>query len=237
MSNVERYGYRTVFDRMDAHVARENARPEPRRTINPRDKSGKFKKSQHFPITKGKTVKRGEVVHYPYGGVPNETIKRPSSAKKQWKQRVREQRDQIGSRVARESSAARQGCALIRVHHTEATALAYKIRAALKGGQIRDTSKHIVRHAEANAIAYKIHAALKGGQIRDTSNHNAESEPYRARSERVLETLADSARNRTTVTIGVYTREELRTIARQRTRAKHYTQAVRNLERKLNGKG
>lgn len=208
MSNVERYGYRTVFDRMDAHVARENARPEPRRTINPRDKNGKFKKSQHFPVTKGKRVKRGEVVHYPYGGVPNETIKRPSSAKKQWKQRIREQRDQIGSRVARESSAARQGCALIRVRHTEATALAYKIR-----------------------------AALKGGQIRDTSNRNAESELYRARSERVLDTLADSARNGTTVTIGVYTREELRTIARQRTRAKHYTQAVRNLERKLNGKG
>lgn len=199
-------GFETIHDKMDKHVRREDNRSEPRRTKSGRDAKGKFDSSGHRPVTKGARVKRGETVVYPYGGKPYETITRNLTAAKQWKRTIEDKRDQIGKRVTRESSAARPGCALL-----------------------------VVRANEANALAFKIRAALKGGQLSDRIDVKADSKLYRARTTRVLETLAYAVETGETITLGVYTRGELKIIGSQRTVAKYRTKAVRNLEAKLAG--
>lgn len=209
---------------MDAHVKRENARANPRRAgVQKRDKNGKFMESNHDPVTDGKRVKRNAIVFYPYGGKPGETITRPGGfrARQAWKDAVEKRIDQIGKQVAREASHARPGCALVTVRANQATALAYKLRAALKGGQVRDHSPDTV-------------TARKGVQVRNTGAKP--SELYIARTEGVLYALEYAARTGQTIRIGVYTRNELATIASQRTNAKHYTNAVLKLERALKGK-
>jgi len=203
---VQNPGFKDMHAKMDDHVKREDKRTQPRRTNDRRTTGGKFAKSQHRTVTAGVRVKRGQTVVYPYGGTPYQTITRPLNAKAQWKNDIERKRDQIGQRVARESSRTRPGCARLTVHATEATALAYKIR-----------------------------AAVKGGQVRDTLNQNADSKLYQARLTRVLETLAYATDTGTTVTLGVFTRTELKTIGAQRINAKHYTRHVRNLESKLAG--
>lgn len=196
-----------MHSKMDAHVSREDNRPNPRRTNDPRSKTGKYDKMQHVPVTKGVRTKRAETVVYPYGGKPYETITRPFQAKKHERKRtVAHQRDQIGKQVARESSAARKGCTLV-----------------------------IVRADEAKAFAYKLKAAIKGGQIRDRFDPRTDSALYETRSNRVLSEITRAADNGTSVTLGVYTRHELQIIGAQRINAKHYTRPVRNLERKLAG--
>lgn len=197
-------GFRDMHDKMDAHVRREDNRTEPRRTRNRRDAKGKFDKSQHRAVTKGVRVKRGEVVVYPYGGKPYETITRPFNAKAQWKNDIERKRDQIGKQVVRQSSRTRKGCALVTVAPAETMAFAFKLRAALKGGQVRDTG------TDASGLAV-------------------------ARSRRVLAELQTAAEAGTPVTLGVYTRAELKIIGSQRINAKHYTRHVRNLEAKLAG--
>lgn len=199
-------GFRDMNAKMDAHVRREDNRATPRRTRSGgRDKKGRFDKSQPFPVTDGVRVKRGEIVVYPYGGKPMETIVRPLSAKQQERKRtIARQIDQIGKQVVRESSRARKGCALVTVAPAETMAFAFKLRAALKGGQVRDT---------------------------DTNASNLAV----ARSRRVLAELQSAANAGTPVTLGVYTRAELKIIGSQRINAKHYTRHVRNLEAKLAG--
>lgn len=204
--SVQNPGFKTLHEKMDDHVRREDKRREPRRTKSGRDKKGRFDSSGHRPVTKGARVKRGEPVVYPYGGKPYETITRNLTAAKQWKRTIEDKRDQIGKRVAREISAARPGCALLVVHASEATALAFKIR-----------------------------AALKGGQLSDRIDAKADSKLYRARTTRVLETLTYAVDTGETITLGVYTRGELKIIGSQRTVAKYRTKAVRNLEAKLAG--
>lgn len=204
--SVQSYGFNDMNSKMDAHVKREDKRAQPRRTKSGRDAKGKFDSSGHRPVTKGVRVKRAEPVVYPYGGKPYETIVRPQRAKAQWKNDIAAKRDQIGKRVTRETSAARPGCALLVVRATEATALTYKIR-----------------------------AALKGGQLRDRIDAKADSKLYRARTTRVLETLAYAIETGETITLGVYTRAELRTIGAQRIKPKYITRHVRTLESKLAG--
>lgn len=203
---VENYGFRDVHDRMDAHVARENKRPQTRRSQSGRNAKGQFDASGHIDVTAGARIKRGAPVVHPYGGTPYGTIERPMRAKEQWRRTIEEKRDQIGTRVARESSRARPGCALLVVRASEATALAFKLRAALKGGQVRD------KRTKATG------ATLHEG-----------------RSRRVLAELAHAAETGETITLGVYTRGELKIIGAQRTHAKHITRHVRNLEAKLAG--
>lgn len=203
---VTRYGFRDVHEKMDAHVKRENKRSEPRRTQSGRNARGQFDASGHADITKGARVGRGQVVQHPYGGTPYGTIKRPQRAKAQWKQVIAEKHDLIGQRVAREISAARPGCALLTVRATEATALAYKIR-----------------------------AAVKGGGLRDRLTADAGNPLYRTRITRVLDTLEYAIASGSTITLGVFTRAELKTIGAQRINAKHITKHVRNLEAKLAG--
>jgi hypothetical protein len=204
--SVHNPGFKDMGAKMDDHVKREDKRTQPRRTKSGRDAKGKYDSSGHRPVTKGVRVKRGEPVVYPYGGKPYETITRNLTAAKQWKRTIEDKRDQIGKQVTRESSAARPGCALLTVRASEATALAFKIRAAVKGGQLSD----------------KLDA-------------NADSKLYQARITRVLETLAAAVESGHTVTLGVFTRGELRTIGAQRINAKHITRHVRTLESKLAG--
>lgn len=192
--------------KMDAHVKREDKRTEPRRTNDRRTKGGKFAQPAHRPVTKGVRVKRGEPVVYPFGGTPYGTIVRPLNAKAQWKNDIERKRDQIGKRVVRESSAARPGCALLTVRASEATAMLYKLR-----------------------------AALIGGQVRDRLNANADSQLYRTRTTRVLETLDYAVATGENITLGVYTRRELQIIGAQRVNAKHITRHTRALESKLAG--
>lgn len=223
--NVEHYGYRTIHEKMDAHVKRENARANPRRAgVQKRDKNGKFMASNHDPATDGKRVRRNAIVFYPYGGKPGETIVRPGGfrARQAWKDAIQKRIDQVGQQVAREASHARPGCALVTVHANQATALAYKLRAALKGGQLRDYAPGTV-------------TARKGVQVRNTGAKP--SELYIARTEGVLYALEYAAKTGQTIRLGVYTRNELTTIARQKTAKNHYTRAVHQLERALKGKG
>lgn len=204
--SVHNPGFKTLHDKMDDHVRREDNRREPRTTKGGRDAKGKFDSSGHRPVTKGVRVKRAEPVVYPYGGTPYTTITRNMTAAKQWKRTIEEKRDQIGTRVARESSRTRPGCALLVVRANEATALAFKIRAAIKGGQLRDP--------RTRATGTTLHEG---------------------RTRRVLAELANASATGETITLGVYTRGELRTIGAQRTVAKYRTKAVRNLEAKLAG--
>lgn len=204
--SVQNYGFNDMHSKMDAHVKREDKRVQPRRTKSGRDAKGKFDSSGHRPVTKGARVKRGETVVYPYGGKPYETITRNMTAAKQWKRTIDEKRDQIGKRVARETSAARPGCALL-----------------------------VVRASEASALTFKIRAALKGGQLRDRIDAKADSKLYRARTTRVLETLAYAIETGETITLGVYTRAELQIIGAQRIKPKFITRHVRTLESKLAG--
>lgn len=129
------------------------------------------------------------------------------TAAKQWKRTIEDKRDQIGKRVVREISAARPGCTLITVRSNEATAFAYKLR-----------------------------AALKGGQVRDQPSRNAGSQLYRDRTTRVLETLDYAVETGKTITLGVFTRGELQIIGAQRLKPKHTTRHVRHLEAKLAGR-
>lgn len=204
---IEQYGFRDIHDKMNAHVKREDKRPKPRRTNGVPGENGKAPKSQRHPITNGVQVKRAEVVVYPYGGKPYETITRGLTASKPWKQEISRKHDLIGQRVVREISAARKGCTLITVRATEATALAYKLR-----------------------------AALKGKQVQDQPDRNAGSQLYRARTTRVLEALDYAATTGKTITLGVFTRHELQVIGAQRLKPKHTTRHVRNLEAKLAGR-
>lgn len=204
--SVQSYGFNDMNAKMDAHVKREDKRTQPRRTQNGRDARGKFDSSGHRPVTRGVRVKRAETVVYPYGGKPYETIVRPQRAKAQWKNDIEAKRDQIGQRVARETSATRPGCALL-----------------------------VVRATEATAMRYKLQAAMTGGQVRDRLNANATSPLYRTRTTRVLETLDYAIATGRTVTLGVYTRAELNIIGSQRLKAKHITRHVRTLESKLAG--
>jgi hypothetical protein len=204
--SVETPGFKDMGAKMDDHVKREDKRAQPRRTKSGRDGKGKFDSSGHRPVTKGVRVKRAEPVVYPYGGKPYETITRNLTAAKQWKRTIEEKRDQIGKRVVRESSAARPGCTLI-----------------------------TVRASEASAFTYKLRAALKGGQLRDRIDAKADSQLYRARTTRVLETLTYAIESGHTVTLGVYTRAELKIIGAQRINAKHITRHTRTLESKLAG--
>lgn len=197
---VENYGFRDIHDRMDAHVARENKRSQTRRSQSGRNDKGQFDASGHIDVTAGARIKRGAPVVHPYGGTPYGTIVRPMRAKQP------PRRDTVGTRVARESSRARPGCAVL-----------------------------VVRATEASALAFKLRAALKGGQVRDRLDAKADSPLYRARTTRVLETLDYAVASGETITLGVYTRRELKIIGSQRTNAKHMTRHVRNLERKLAG--
>lgn len=199
-------GRKTLHDRMDDHVRKEDKRPQPRRTQSGRNAKGQFDSKGHIDVTAGARVKRGAPVVHPYGGAPYGTIERPMRAKEQWRRDIEAKRDQIGKRVAREISAARPGCALL-----------------------------VVRANEASALAFKIRAAIKGGQLSDRLDAKADSKLYRARTTRVLETLAYAVETGETITLGVYTRGELKTIGSQRTVAKYRTKAVRNLEAKLAG--
>lgn len=207
MTNVHTPGFRDMHDRMDAHVKRENKRAEPRRTNNPRTTGGKFDKSQHRTVTKGVRVKRGEPVVYPYGGQPYRTGDAGGFASKQnWKRSIEDRRDQIGQEVVRDAARTRPGCARLTVTPHEATALAYKIRAAVNGGQLRD---HLGK--------------------------DAASPLYQARTTRVLETLDSATKTNQPVTLGVFTRAELKIIGSQLLKPKFITRDVRNLERKLAG--
>lgn len=202
-------GYKTMHDHMDDHVKRENRRSEqfgPRRTRDPRKPDGTWDKSQHRPVTKGARVKRAQPVAYPYGGKPYESYGKPFRAGKQWKRTIQENVDQIGKRAAREASRVRPGCALITVTATE-----------------------------VDAMRYKIQAAVKGGQLRDRLGSAAGSELYRTRITRALDTLAYAKTSKVTVTLGVFTRGELRIIGAQRLKAKYVTRHTRTLEAKLAG--
>ena len=207
---VEQYGFRDIHDKMDAHVKREDKRPKPRRTNGVPGENTSAPKSQRHPITNGVQVDRGEVVVYPYGGKPYETITRGMTASKPWKQEIARKHDLIGQRVVRDLSQARPGCTLITVQANEATALAFKIKSALKGGQITDAS---ARNTAVTA-----------------------SPLYRARTTRVLEALDYALDTGKPVTLGVFTRGELKIIGSQRTAKKHITRHVRNLEAKLAGR-
>lgn len=207
---VERYGFKTMHELMDAHIARENACANPRRMKGPaRDKNGRFVSN---------------VVHYPYGGFPG-TYHKPGGwrARQAWKQSIEKNIDRIGNQVTRAASHARPGCADLTVQPSEARALAYKILAALKGGQVRDTPRKRQRVRNTNATT--------GRPVR-----NAQDSPLRqARSQLALDALTCAIALNRPVRISVYTRQELTTIARQRTAKKHYTHEVRRLERKLKG--
>lgn len=207
---VERYGFKTMHELMDAHVARENARANPRRMQGKaRDKNGRFVSN---------------VVHYPYGGFPG-TYRKPGGwrARQAWKQSIEKKIDQIGTQIAREASHARPGCANITVQPAEAAALAYKILAALKGGQVSDAPRKRQRVRNTRATT--------GRPVR-TAN---DSPLHQARSQLALDALTCAIALGRPVRLGVYTRQELTTIARQRTAKKHYTRDVRHLERKLKG--
>ena len=199
-------GRKDMHAKMDAHVKREENRTEPRRTNDRRDKKGRFDKSQHRAVTAGVRVKRGETVVYPYGGTPYRTYEGAFASKQNWKRSIENKRDQIGQEVVRDAARTRPGCARLTVTPREATALAFKIRAAVNGGQIRD---HLGK--------------------------DAASPLFQARTTRVLETLASATETNRPVTLGVFTRAELRIIGAQRTPAKHITRDVRNMERKLAG--
>lgn len=207
---VEQYGFRDIHDKMDRHVKAENKRSKPRRTNGAPGENTTAPSSQRVPITNGVQVKRGEIVEYPYGGKPYETYTRKLTASKPWKQEIARKHDLIGQRVVRDLSQARPGCTLITVQATEATALAFKIRAALNGGQITDTS---ARNTAVTA-----------------------SPLYQARTTRVLQALDYALDTGKPMTIGVFTRGELKIIGSQRTAKKHTTRHVRNLEAKLAGR-
>lgn len=207
---VEQYGFRDMHAKMDDHVKRESNRPKPRRTNGAPGENTSAPNSGHRTVTKGVRVKRGEVVEYPYGGKPYETYTRELTASKPWKQEIARKHDLIGQRVVRDLSQARPGCTLITVQATEATALAFKIKAALNGGQINDAS---ARNTAVTA-----------------------SPLYQARTTRVLQALDYALDTGKPVTLGVFTRGELKIIGSQRTAKKHITRHVRNLEAKLAGR-
>lgn len=235
-------GRKDMHDKMDAHVKREE---KVTRRTNDRRVGGKFAKSQHRAVTAGARVKRGETVVYPYGGTPYRTYEGAFASKQNWKRSIENNRDKIGKQVATESSRARPGCALVTVTPDEATAFAYKLRAALKGKQVRDTVKahpalKTGEPAEPNPLAYKHRTAPKGNPNQPkewtrATDPTVTSARHVSRTTRVLAELEYAAQARETITLGVFTRAELQIIGAQRTPAKHITRHVRNLERKLAG--